>query len=57
MVVDYMLLLDTGASDLLIRNARELDIDLGDVDVVFQTMKGVMGDQLQPFYCGQQINL
>ena len=32
---DYTLLLDTGASDLLIRNARELDIDLGDVDVVF----------------------
>ena len=26
-------------------------------DGVFQTMKGVMGDQLQPFYCGQQINL
>ena len=32
---DYTLLLDTGASDLLIRNAQELDIDLGDVDVVF----------------------
>ena len=32
---DYTLLLDTGASDLLIRNAQKLDIDLGDVDVVF----------------------
>ena len=32
---DYTLLLDTGASDLLIRNAQELNINLGDVDAVF----------------------
>ena len=32
---DITLLLDTGASDLLFHNAKELDIDLGNVDLVF----------------------
>ena len=31
----HKLLLDTGASDVFIRNADQLDIDLGDVDYVF----------------------
>lgn len=31
----YRMLLDTGASDLLLRNARTLGIDLSDVDYVF----------------------
>jgi len=32
---DITVLLDTGASDLLVHNAKELDIDLGNVDLVF----------------------
>ena len=31
----HRILLDTGASDVFIRNAERLDIDLSDVDYVF----------------------
>ena len=42
------ILLDTGASDVFIRNAEKMGIGLSTGDYVFATLKTIMGDKLQP---------
>ena len=53
----HRILLDTGASDMLIRNAEKLGIDLGTGDSVFKTLQSVMADQIHAFSCGTTINI
>ena len=51
----HRILLDTGASDVFIRNAEKMGIDLSTGDSVYEIMKNVMGRQLQYFRCGTVI--
>ena len=60
-----LILLDTGASDLFVRNARKFGHYPGTTfytghctgDNAFKTLKSVMGDHLKSFRAGMQILL
>ena len=51
----HRILLDTGASDVFIRNAKRLDIDLSTGDKVYAILKAVMGNYLHAFSCGMTL--